>query len=150
MPYYCPNCREEFNADINVCPCCGTNIRAFWDGTDYVDKLINALGHPEPATPIRAASILGRLHDSRAVEPLISLVEKTQDIYIARAAVEALGYFPTERALNFLQGVADRHPALMVKKAAETQVSNMICSLRGSLSAPAMNSRTPSRIARRH
>lgn len=145
--FYCPDCRKELSADINVCPDCGTNIRTFWNETDYVDKLINALGHPEPTTPIRAASILGQLQDDRAVEPLINLLEGSRDIYIACAAVEALGHFPTDHVLKLLQEVADRHPVLMVKEAAAMQVSNMVCSLHESASAPAMDSHTLSRIA---
>jgi enolase len=92
---------------------------------DYVEKLIVALGHPEPETPIRAASLLGKLRDERAVAPLIRLIERTQDVYTACAAVEALARLGTERACQFLRGVASTHPAAMVRDAAAGAVGNL-------------------------
>jgi len=91
---------------------------------DYVEKLIGALVHPEPETPIRAASILGNLHDERAVEPLINLIGQTQDVYIACSAAEALGKLGTPRARQFLRGIAATHPAAMVRDAASAAVSD--------------------------
>jgi HEAT repeat protein len=90
---------------------------------DYVEKLIVALGHPQQETPIRAAWILGNLRDERAEEPLIKLIGRTQDVYIACAAVEALGKLGTARARQFLGGVAGAHPAAMVRSLAATAAS---------------------------
>jgi len=100
------------------CPHCDLNIAEFFKGKDYVDKLIVALDHREPETPVRAAWILGRLQDKRAVEPLIKLIDATEDVYIARAAVEALGRIDTAKARKYLKAVADNHPAVLVKDAA--------------------------------
>ena len=79
-----------------------------------MEKLILALEHPEKETPIRAAWLLGQLKDMQAVPPLIDLVEKTEDVYIARAAVQALGEIGTPEARQFL-GTLAKHHAKMVR-----------------------------------
>jgi HEAT repeat protein len=79
-----------------------------------VEKLILALHHPEKETPIRAAWLLGQLKDTRAVQPLIDLVKMTDDVYIAKAAVKALGEFDTSAARQFL-GTLAQHHAKMVR-----------------------------------
>jgi HEAT repeat protein len=96
--FYCPCCWHDFERDEAICPYCGLDIRDFWKSKDYVEKLIVALEHPEKETPIRAAWLLGQLKDIRAVPPLIELVRKTEDVYIARAAVQALGEIDTPEA----------------------------------------------------
>jgi hypothetical protein len=67
-----------------------------------VGKLIIALEHPEKETPIRAAWLLGQLKGSRAVSSLIDLVEKTDDVYIARAAFQAPGEIGAPETRQFL------------------------------------------------
>jgi HEAT repeat protein len=119
--FYCPGCWNEFAEDVSPCPHCGLDIRAFWGSIDWLDKLILALRHPEPATPIRAAWLLGRSRDGRAVEPLIALVHETSDVYIARAAVRALGEIPDLRAQDFLRSLSD-HPVSMIRDEAERLV----------------------------
>lgn len=125
MRYYCPRCWRDFGEDVRRCPYCDTNIAEFLKGKDYVEKLIIALDHPERETPIRAASLLGKLRDERGVEPLIRLIERTRDVYTACAAVEALARLGTERACQFLGGVASTHPAAMVRDAAARAVGNL-------------------------
>jgi HEAT repeat protein len=115
--YFCPACWRDFAEDLARCPHCGLDIRAAWNSKDYVDKLIAALQHPEPTTPVRAAYILGRLRATRAVGPLIKLVERTTDPYAAKAAVEALGQIGTAPAREFLASLVG-HPAWLVRDAA--------------------------------
>jgi predicted amidophosphoribosyltransferase len=99
MRFFCPRCWHDFERDEARCPHCGLDIEEFWNSKDYVEKLIAALHHPEKETPIRAAWLLGQLKDPRAVPPLIELVKETEDVYIARAAVQALGGRSTLRKL---------------------------------------------------
>lgn len=70
------------------------------EGEDYTSKLISALEHPEPETPIRTAWILGELREGRAVDALTRLLEKGSDPYILAAAVEALGKIGDRRAIG--------------------------------------------------
>jgi HEAT repeat protein len=58
---------------------------------DYVEKLIAALRHEEPETTVRAAWILGRIADRRAVGPLIDAAGRGGDPEFLAAVVEALG-----------------------------------------------------------
>ncbi len=118
MRFYCPNCWHDFARDTGRCPHCGQVSEEWWQTKDYVEKLIVALNHPEPQTPIRAAGILGSLGDSRAVDPLMALIQSTDDVYIARAAVRALGRFDAPRVRRFLRLVRENHPAGMVREAA--------------------------------
>jgi HEAT repeat protein len=114
MRFYCPRCWRDFAKDVAICPHCGLDIQEFWKSRDYVEKLIISLDHPEKETPLRAAWLLGQLKDERAVQPLIELVKKTDDVYIARAAVQALGELDTPEARRFL-GTLTRHHAKMVR-----------------------------------
>ncbi|MGO8822422.1 MAG: HEAT repeat domain-containing protein [Desulfomonilaceae bacterium] len=112
--FFCPGCWEDFPDDFEICPECGTNTRAFWSGKDYVDRLIVALDHPVKSTVARAVWILGKLEAEKAVPPLISLIEKTKDIYLIRATARALGEIGTSDAMAFLVSLRD-HPAKIVR-----------------------------------
>jgi HEAT repeat protein len=90
------------------------DIRAFVSSKEYVDLLILALTHPENTTPIRAAWILGKLGEPRAVPPLIALLTKAKDIYASVAAVRALGQICTAEAIAFLESLSD-HPAKILR-----------------------------------
>jgi len=122
MRYYCPGYWSDFAEDLSPCPRCGLDIRRFWESNDFLGRLIVALGHPEQDTRIRAAWILGQRRNPRAVAPLIEFVEKTQDVYAATAAVEALGRIGTPEALAFLERLED-HRARMVREAAQAWLS---------------------------
>jgi HEAT repeat protein len=116
--FYCPGCWKDFEKDFIRCPFCGLNIHVFWSSRDHVEKLILALRHPEPSTPIRAAWLLGKTKDPRAVAALIDLLKTTRDIYIARAAVEALGETGAPDAELFLENITT-HPVTMIRKEVE-------------------------------
>ena len=88
--FYCPFCWKEFDEDLPQCPHCGAEIHAFWKSKSYLEKLIVALNHPEPSTVMRAVWLLQQLGDRRAVEPLKRLLDRTQDIYLRRAALRTL------------------------------------------------------------
>jgi predicted amidophosphoribosyltransferase len=113
--FYCPGCWKDFGKDYARCPFCGLNIHEFWDSKDHVEKLILALNHPEPSTPIRAAWLLGKTKDPRAVDALIDLFRRTDDLYIAKSAVDALGELDTAEAIQFL-GTITTHPASVIRR----------------------------------
>lgn len=101
MIHYCPSCWAEI-PDVSKCPSCGADIQALAQ-EDYEEKLIRALRHPEPSTPVRAATILGELRSKAAVEPLVELVSSSHDLYIQEASIVALGRIGDRRALNHLK-----------------------------------------------
>lgn len=116
MRYYCPGCWRDFGEDRATCPHCGLDIHAFWDSKDYVEKLILALNHPEPTTPVRAAELLGRLRASQAIEPLTRLVGESGDVFVVRAAIRALAAVGTADAREFLETLTS-HPARWIREA---------------------------------
>lgn len=117
MRYYCPGCWRDFAEDLAQCPECGLDIRHFYNCKDYFEKLILALNHPERQTPLRAAWILGQRRETRAVGALIELAHSTDDVYVATAAVEALGKIGTPEALAFVGTLTDAE-VRMVRAAA--------------------------------
>jgi hypothetical protein len=116
--YFCPNCWSDFAEDLATCPRCGVDIHGFWDSKDMVDKLILALDHPDHETSMRAAWILGERREAGAVDAVAALIRKTRDVYVATAAVNALGEIDTPQAREFLETLSD-HPARMVREAAK-------------------------------
>ncbi len=98
MIYFCPSCWTELDRDYEHCPSCGCDIEKLSRSQDYIDKLIAALNHPEPETPIRAVWILGRLCDKRAIRPLYDIACKTSDTFLRVAAIKALVEIGTAEA----------------------------------------------------
>jgi HEAT repeat protein len=90
----------------------------------YIEKLIRALDHPEPQTPVRCAWILGQLQARAAVATLVRLVRESSDPYLLEAAVEALGKIGDSRALETLQW-AIKNGALRVRQRAAAALKNV-------------------------
>jgi len=125
MTFYCPNCWNEVAAEVGLCPRCGALIQQLLAEQDYVDKLIAALKHPEPTTPIRAAWILGERRETRAVEPLMRVVRECHDPFIVEAAVEALGKIGDPRCREILHTAA-LHGAVRVREKARTALEQLL------------------------
>jgi len=88
--------------NATACPSCGAGIIGASASRDYVAKLMAALSHPEPTTPIRAATILGRLAPAEAVAPLLHVLRGPADAYIKSAAAETLGEIGAQEAREVL------------------------------------------------
>lgn len=125
MTFYCPKCWSEVAAEVASCPSCGALIQQVLAEQDYVDKLIAALKHPEPTTPIRAAWILGERKERRAVEPLSRLVHECRDPFIVEAAVEALGKIGDPRCVPALR-IALAQGALRVREKARIALTQIL------------------------
>ena len=119
LTHFCPSCWSEI-ATEPVCLVCGTDVRDL-SGQSYEEKLLQALYHPEPTVPVRAATILGELASTTAVEPLIRLAALTCDLYIQEAAVAALGRIGDVRALPLLNQLR-REGALRVRISANQAI----------------------------
>lgn len=117
MTFYCPNCWHEIDPKIEVCPHCGSNQEMLSE-EEYDEKLLRALHHTEPTTPIRAAYILGERHSQKAVPFLEAVIDEQRDPYLSQACVVAIGKIGLEESLSFLetcllpeQGVLTRNAA---------------------------------------
>ena len=123
MTFYCTQCWAEVPASATRCPRCGDDIVARQARSDYTEKLIAALRHPEPTTPVRAAWILGERRERAAVEPLCRLVRDSSDAFLVESAVEALGKIGDARAAATLEW-ARRHPSPRVRRRAEQALTH--------------------------
>jgi HEAT repeat protein len=118
--FYCPNCWREIPEQVITCPHCYTSISDRIAESDYADKLIAALRHKEPTTPVRAAWILGERREQRAVAALSKIARKANDAFLVESAVEALGKIGGNVATAAVR-VATQHSSLRVRiKARET------------------------------
>jgi len=68
-------------------------------GGPAVDPLVACLKHPHQAIPARAAAMLGRIGDPRALEPLVGILTGRPGTHAAAAAAKALGQIGDPRAL---------------------------------------------------
>jgi HEAT repeat protein len=118
MTYFCTNCWKEIDKAAAVCPACGSHQEQL-GRESFVAKLIRALRHPEPETPIRAAYILGELRASEAVDELAGILYSSPDPYIAAACAEALGKIGGASALRALQAALNASHSVIVKHAAQ-------------------------------
>jgi HEAT repeat protein len=96
--HYCPHCWMEIPPEAERCPHCGE----LTDDSDlpFVDRLLGTLRHPEPTRAGLAIDLLAeRLHEPRAVEPLIELLASAHDAAILKQAAHGLGVLRDRRAV---------------------------------------------------
>lgn len=118
MVRYCPNCWAEVPAENERCLACGRPLAA--DDEDYVDKLIQAMRHPEPTRAALAIQVLSEmLAEPRALLPLIQLLDVASDAYVLKCTIAALGRFADDRAVGPLgRVVLDLSKPLVARLAA--------------------------------
>ena len=90
MKFFCTRCWQEIGETIACCPHCGANQEQLGQES-FVRKLIRALHHPEPETPVRAAYVLGELKAKEAVPELKQVIGNSKDSFLRAAAIRALG-----------------------------------------------------------
>ena len=112
--FYCPNCCTEIPESVTICPHCHTEVSERILQADYADKLIAALRHKEPMTPVRAAWILGERHEQKAVPALTKIVKRAKDAFLVESAVEALGKIGGSAASDAVRA-ATQHSGLRVR-----------------------------------
>jgi len=122
MIFFCSSCWCEVRESIQVCPHCKVDVEDQSSRQDYAKKLIGALDHPEPRTPVRAAWILGMRREARAVTRLARLVQESEDPYIVEAAVEALGKIGDRAGLEAVRFAA-RHGGVRVREKAQDAIN---------------------------
>jgi HEAT repeat protein len=123
--FFCPSCWREFPESTTTCPHCHANITGRLWQANYVEKLITALDHKEPTTPVRAAWILGERREKKAVSALARVVHKASDAFLVESAVEALGKIGGRTALASVRA-ATRHSSLRVRVKAREMLMKII------------------------
>lgn len=91
MRTYCINCWNEVNEQKGLCPHCGSRLNET-ENLGYDDKLIAALFHFEPETPIRAAELLAARKTKRAVPEIVRAYCNRPDLdpFMAKAFIHAI------------------------------------------------------------
>jgi len=123
--YYCYNCWKVIGEDQQICPTCGAN-QADRDEQTYVEKLIRALRHPEPETPVRAAYILGQMKAHEAVPFLLELGRRSENIYIAAAAIDALGEIGDSCIIRDVEAILQIRREAVIRLATERASRKLI------------------------
>ncbi|HUN84397.1 MAG TPA: HEAT repeat domain-containing protein [Terracidiphilus sp.] len=100
MIAFCTHCWTEIDARDTSCFHCGTNLNA--DRRSYEEKLVCALEHPLPAARARVCWLIGENKVRMAVPHLMRMVTDDPDLYVQRAALEALGALRDRRAFPLL------------------------------------------------
>ncbi|HTV54912.1 MAG TPA: HEAT repeat domain-containing protein [Terriglobia bacterium] len=88
------------SASLKQCPSCGALLET--DFRSYQQKLMAALSHPLASTRARICWLLGKNKVSAAVPELIRVAESDPDLFVQKAALEALGRLQDRRALPLL------------------------------------------------
>jgi HEAT repeat protein len=117
MTWYCIECWSEIDKDASSCPKCGAR-QDILKQESLVNKLVRALRHPEPETPVRAAFILGKLKAISAVPALARLSRSASDPYIAAACVRALGEIGGREAYEAVRKLLEGEVSVIVRDAA--------------------------------
>jgi HEAT repeat protein len=115
MIRYCPHCWKETPLDAVRCPHYGQSTDE--GETDFVDRLISALRHPEPTRAGLAIDMLTEgFREPRAVQPLIALLGSTKDISVLVQAARGLGVLGDRHAVPALIEILKQPDALFVAR----------------------------------
>jgi HEAT repeat protein len=112
--FFCRHCWYEHSADAETCPSCGSRTQR---DISYREALELALACPEALTARRAAYLLGKLRDPKAV-PALARALAEGDPYVAAEAVIALGKIEAPEA-RALVAAARHHRYVTVRREAE-------------------------------
>jgi len=111
--FFCPACWKELPGDLHCCPHCNAKLSS-WSENTFVEKLLQALSHPQPLTQIRAVYLLGEKRIAEAAIPLAELYRRSKDPFLQSEILEAMGKIGSEAAISLLLE-ALCHPSFIVR-----------------------------------
>lgn len=89
MIFYCSNCWSEIDIDALICPNCKSD-QSVLTNLSFKEKLLAAINHPEPSTPIRVAEICTRLKINEAIPVMINRLRYETDPFIIISFVKSI------------------------------------------------------------
>jgi hypothetical protein len=101
---FCTHCWAEIDSRIESCPSCGIDLSV--DVRSYEDKIIAALGHPLPQARARICWLVGENRIRSVLPRLMEMAQNDPDIFVQKAAVEALGAFDDRRSDSLLRAIS--------------------------------------------
>lgn len=104
MIAFCTHCWAEINDALNVCPRCQRDLNL--DPRTYEQKLVAALEHPLPEARVRICWLIGENNIQLAVPDLMRIAECDPDLFVRRAALEALAVLCDPRAAPLLEAMS--------------------------------------------
>lgn len=116
MKFFYPSCWEEFTKDLSVCPRCKTDLSPL-DWESYIQKLIQALHHPDPAVQIRTVYFIGETRAQEAIGPLADLLGETKDYFLIEEIVDSLGKIGNKETIPVLTKLLD-NPSFLIRGSA--------------------------------
>lgn len=122
--FFCPSCWETLEEDQDPCLHCGCKVSDYLQAKSYTQRLIEALNHPEPETPVRAAYILGVRRDREAMPFLVAKAESTKDVYLAMTCLDALARIGGQDAVKGISRFCT-DPRVMVSRRANDLLAGL-------------------------
>lgn len=104
MIAFCTHCWAEIDDALNVCSNCGEDLNS--DPRTYEQKLVAALEHPLPEARVRICWLIGENKVQLAVPELMKIAECHPDLFVRRAALEALAVLRDPRAVPLLEAIS--------------------------------------------
>jgi hypothetical protein len=124
---FCTHCWAEINAKDVQCKHCGTEQAA--DPRSYEEKLVAALEHPLPGARARICWLIGENRIRDAVPHVMYLAEHDPDLFVRKAAIEALGALRDLRSDDLLRAISrssNRFLAGAAKKSLASKTSSQM------------------------
>lgn len=109
---YCPACYSRNQWEAEQCAACGASLVT---ADSFEDRLVWALDHPDTATAMLAAELLGRRGAKAAISRLIEITGSS-DSYRAAAAARALTMIDDRRARTAVRALR-KHSSAVVRRA---------------------------------
>lgn len=128
MQFFCPACFAELPASDpeQPCPHCGVVASAWEAGHSYTERLIHALGHPNPEARMGAILTLGNQAEVRAAIPLAQCaLAHPIDVVQSLEIVRSLHKLPTSPERAVALALLIDHPARAVRRAAMCETATV-------------------------
>jgi HEAT repeat protein len=104
MIAFCTHCWAEIDDALDVCPRCQQKLNL--DPRTYEQKLVAALEHPLAEARVRICWLIGENKIQLAVPDLMRIAEGDPDLFVRRAALEALAVLRDPRAAPLLEAMS--------------------------------------------
>lgn len=118
MLAFCTRCWAETDDRVDLCPFCGADQTS--DPRTYVEKIVAALQHPLPQARARICWLIGENRIHAAVPQLMEIAEGDPDIYVQKAAVDALGTISDPRSNALLRTISENNNRFLAVAAGES------------------------------
>jgi HEAT repeat protein len=102
---FCTHCWAEIDAKDVQCRQCGAELGS--DARSYEEKLVAALEHPLPGARVRICWLIGENRIRDAVPHVMYLAEHDPDLFVRKAAIDALGALRDLRSDDLLRLISE-------------------------------------------